>query len=263
MTEGEKEAVVERSRASLLALVLVLGAIGAGPFLKVSVATAAQPLEEVVVTDTKLRVGNEDGTGDYDPWEPFNDKMFTFNHDYFDRYLLKPVAKGYDFVIPDGEKQVIHNMFDNVAMPKRLVNSLLQGKFLGAGRELARFIINSTIGGAGMTDVAKYQFGIERSNEDTGQTFGTYGWRESRYLVLPFFSPLTVRDGVGYVFDLALDPINYFLPIVPSVGKRSEEIVNERAINIETFESVEEGTLDLYSAVRNYYIKNREKQIKE
>lgn len=254
---------MERPRASLVRLVFVLGAIGAGPFLQVPVATAAQPLEEVVVTDTKLKTGLEDGIGDYDPWEPFNDKMFTFNHDYFDRYLLKPVAKGYDAVIPDGEKQVIFNIFDNVAMPKRLINSLLQGKFMGAGRELARFLINSTIGGAGMTDVAKYQFGIERSNEDTGQTLGTYGWKQSRYLVLPLMSPLTVRDGVGYVFDLALDPINYFLPIVPSVGRRVEEVVNDRARNLETFESVEEGTLDLYSAVRNYYLRNREKQIKE
>jgi phospholipid-binding lipoprotein MlaA len=254
---------VERHGISSLAVVLVVGAAVMGTLINFSVAIAAQPLEEVVVTDTKLKVGGEDGIGDYDPWEPFNDKMFTLNHDYFDRYLLKPVAKGYDFVIPDGEKQVIHNIFDNIAMPKRLINSLLQGKFMGAGRELARFVINSTIGGAGMTDVAKYQFGIEKSNEDTGQTFGTYGWEKSRYLVLPFLSPLTVRDGVGYVFDLALDPINYFLPFVPSVGRRAEEVVNERARNIETFESVEEGTLDLYSAVRNYYIKKREKEIKE
>jgi phospholipid-binding lipoprotein MlaA len=143
------------------------------------------------------------------------------------------------------------------------VNSLLQGKFGGAGRELSRFLINSTLGGAGMTDVAKYQFGIERSNEDTGQTFAVYGWEKSRYLVVPLLSPLTLRDGVGYVFDLALDPVNYFIPLAEGLGRTGENRLNERALNVETFEAVEEGTLDLYSAVRNAYLKSREKQIKE
>jgi phospholipid-binding lipoprotein MlaA len=226
-----------------------------------STATAAQPLEEVVVTDTKLSK-SDDGVGDYDPWEGFNDPVFQFNYK-LDKYVLKPVAKGYDAVVGDGEKQLLKNIFDHVAMPKRLVNSLLQGKFGGAGRELARFLINTTLGGAGMTDVAKYQFGIEKSEEDTGQTFAVWGAGSGPYLVLPFMSPLTVRDGFGYIFDLALDPINYFIPVAGSVGRRAEEIVNDRARNLDTFESVEEGTLDLYSAVRNAYIKKREKAIKE
>src|SRR3989442_3646635 len=98
--------------------------------------------------------------GDYDPWEPFNDKMFTFNHDYLDVYVLKPAAKGYDVVLGDGEKQLIHNVFDCIGFPKRFVNSALQGKWNGAGRELAAFGINATLPGAVITDVAKYQFGI-------------------------------------------------------------------------------------------------------
>jgi phospholipid-binding lipoprotein MlaA len=226
-----------------------------------SSATAAQPLEEIVVTDTRLDK-SDDGLSDYDPWENFNDPVFRFNYKV-DRYVLKPVAKGYDAVIGDGEKQVIHNIMDNVAFPKRLINSLLQGKFGGAGRELARFLINSTLGGAGMTDVAGYQFGIKKSEEDTGQTMATWGWNQSRYLVLPFLSPLTLRDGVGYIFDLALDPLNYVLPFVGSVARRGEEMVNERARNLDNFESVEEGTLDLYSAVRNSYLRKREKLIAE
>jgi len=177
--------------------------------------------------------------------------------------VLKPAAKGYDVVVGDGEKQLIHNVFDFIGFPKRFVNSVLQVKWNGAGRELARFVINATLGGAGMTDVAKYQFGIEKSDEDTGQTLGVWGWRQSRYLVLPLVPPLTIRDGVGYVFDLALDPINYFIPLAGGVGRTVENTVNERALNLETFESVEEGTLDLYSAVRNFYLRNREKKISE
>lgn len=247
-------------RTSRLFLFLMIGAVGVSLVGGFPANAAAQKMEEVVVTDTKLRT--DDGAGDYDPWEPFNDPVFQFNYK-LDRYLIKPVAKGYNVVIGDGEKLILKNMFDNVAFPKRFVNSLLQGKFRGAGRELSRFLINTTMGGAGMTDVAKYQFGIEKSDEDTGQTFATWGWSQSRYLVLPFLSPLTLRDGVGYVFDLALDPVNYFIPLAGGIGRTAEDKLNERALNIETFEAVEEGTLDLYSAVRNAYLKKREKLIKE
>jgi phospholipid-binding lipoprotein MlaA len=255
--------IVERRGASRLAIFLIVWTVGPSLVGGVPGNAAALVLAEVVVTGKKLAPSDEEAPGDYDPWEPFNDRMFTFNYEYFDRYLLKPAAKGYDVVIGDGEKQLIHNMFDNLAFPKRFVNSVLQGRLDGAGRELARFLINSTLGGAGMTDVAKYQFGIQKSDEDTGQTFGVWGWRQSRYLVLPLLPPLTLRDGVGYVFDIAMDPINYFIPLAASFGKTVEITINERAINLETFASVEEGTLDLYSAVRNFYLNKREKQIKE
>jgi phospholipid-binding lipoprotein MlaA len=251
---------VENRRTLRLGTFLIAGIMGFGLIMVVPEQSAAQRLEEVVVTDTKLRV--DDGAGDYDPWESYNEPVFRFNYN-LDKYAIKPVAKGYNLFIGDGEKQIIHNVFDNVAMPKRLVNSLLQGKLGGAGRELARFLINTTLGGAGMTDVAKYQFGIEKSDEDTGQTFATWGWDKSRYFVLPLLSPLTVRDTVGYVFDLALDPVNYFIPLAGGLGRTSEDRLNDRAQNIETFEAVEEGTLDLYSAVRNAYLKKREKLIKE
>ncbi len=95
-------------------MVLLTGAVGIALVGGVPAKAAAQKLEEVVVTDTKLKPTNEDTAGDYDPWEPFNDQMFTFNHDILDRYIMKPVAKGYDAVVGDGEKQLIHNVFDNV-----------------------------------------------------------------------------------------------------------------------------------------------------
>jgi phospholipid-binding lipoprotein MlaA len=139
----------------------------------------AAPPEEVSVKELKP---DETETEDYDPWESFNEMMFNFNYYILDRYVIKPVAKAYTQIVLDGEKQAIHNLFDNIAMPRRFLNSLLQGKFKGAGRELARFMINSTLGVAGFADVAKYQFHIERSNEDTGQTFGYYGAGAGPYL---------------------------------------------------------------------------------
>ena len=252
---------MKRTRHCVIAvgIVCVLGA--SGPLF---ITRAAEPpLEEVVVHDTKLKLDDADmDTEDYDPWEPFNEKMFNFNYK-LDRYVIKPVAKVYNEIVLDGEKQAIHNMYDNVAMPRRFINSLLQGKFQGAGRELARFLINSTLGVAGMADVAKYQFHIEKSDEDTGQTFGHYGVGPGPYLILPFATPLTVRDAAGAVFDIAMDPLTYVLTIIPSVGRKTEEIVNERAVNLDTFQSVEEATLDLYSAVRNAYLTRRRQQIAE
>jgi phospholipid-binding lipoprotein MlaA len=257
----ERDLIVKRTPPCVLAVAIALSLTGTCPLL-ISRA-AAQPLEEVVVHDTKLKVDDTDtDTEDYDPWESFNEKMFNFNYK-LDRYVIKPVAKIYNEIVLDGEKQAIHNLYDNVAMPRRFINSLLQKKFKGAGRELARFLINSTLGVGGLADVAKYQFHLEKSDEDTGQTFGYYGVGPGPYLVLPFSSPMTVRDAFGYLFDLALDPLTYTLTVVPSIGKKTEEIINERAINLDTFQSVEEATLDLYSAVRNAYLTRRKQQIAE
>ena len=242
-----------------LVLAMVIWTVQAG--LLCVPAIAEEPLEEVVVKDSKLTLEDAD-TEDYDPWEAFNEKMFNFNYK-LDRYVIKPVAKVYNEIVLPGERQALHNAYDNVAMPRRFINSLLQGKFKGATREIARFVINSTLGVAGLADVAKYQFHLEKSDEDTGQTFGFYGAGPGPYLVLPFTSPLTVRDAIGYVFDIAMDPLTYVLTPAASVGKKTEDVVNERALNVDTFESVEEATLDLYSAVRNGYLTRRKQQIAE
>jgi phospholipid-binding lipoprotein MlaA len=168
-----------------------------------------------------------------------------------DRYVLRPVATGYQAIVLPGEQQAIHNMLDNVAMPKRLINSLLQGKFQGAGREVARFLINTTLGVAGMADVAKYQFHIEASDEDGGKTLAHYGVGQGPYLILPFISPLTVRDAFGYL--LSMDPINFFVPGLAIVGKATENAINERAITLQA-EARGDVTLEEYSAVRHAYL---------
>jgi phospholipid-binding lipoprotein MlaA len=257
----EREGLVNRHSRLLLALVTSLALVEIALLAPAAQAQPPQPLEEVVVKDTKLHLDDIE-TEDYDPWERFNEKMFNFNYK-LDRYVVKPVAKVYNEIVLDGEKEAIANAFDNVRWPKRFVNSLAQKKFMGAGREIARFVINSTLGVGGMADVAKYQFHLSKSDEDTGQTFGYYGAGPGPYLVLPFLPPMTVRDGIGYAFDIALDPLTYVLPIGPSFGRQTEDIVNDRALNLNTFESVEEGTLDLYSAVRNAYLTRRKQQIAE
>ena len=251
--------MLNRPSSLALAIIMCLGTLGVAPLT--TSTNNIQPLEEIVVRDTMLHLEMTD-TEEYDPWEPFNEKVFNFNYKV-DRFVLKPVAKVYNEIVLDGEKQAIANLLDNVRVPKRFVNSLLQGKFKGAAREIARFVINTTLGVGGMADVAKYQFHLEPSNEDTGQTFGYYGAGAGPYLVLPFLPPMDVRDGIGYVFDLALDPLTYVLPAGPSLGRYTEDMVNNRAQNLDTYQSVEESTLDLYSAVRNGYLTKRKQQIAE
>jgi len=199
---------------------------------------------------------------EYDPWEPFNDKTFWFNRK-FDQYLAKPVATGYDAVVPDPVQRSLKNAFTNVGVVRRVVNNLLQLNVRGAGREASRFLINSTLGVAGFFDVAKSWFGIEKSDRDTGQTFGVWGMGQGPYLVVPLLPPLTLRDGVGFAFDVALDPLMYFAPFAALAGRTGTTVVNDRSLNLELYENVEETTLDLYSAVRNGYLQRRAKAVEE
>jgi phospholipid-binding lipoprotein MlaA len=198
-----------------------------------------------------------------DPWEGFNEKMFWFNREVLDRYLLKPLATGWDFIFPDPVQRGVHNFFDNLAVVRRVVNNTLQLKLTGASTELARFTINSTIGLVGFFDVAKDAFGIEQRDEDTGQTFGVWGMGPGPYLILPFLPPLTVRDGFGYAFDLAMTPYTYFIPWWGSVAGTATNTVNERSLNLDRFERVAESTVDLYGAVRNGYLQRRAAAIKQ
>lgn len=199
----------------------------------------------------------------YDPWEGFNTAMFDFNYN-LDRYFLKPAAQGYNWFMPPDMQDSIGNMFDNAGIVPRLMNDMFQGKFKVAGVEFTRFLINSTMGIGGMFDIAKYQFGLEAPNtEDTGQTLAVSGVGSGPYLVIPFLGPMTVRDGFGRLGDAALNPFNWFVPFVPNVAARGEEIVNTRSRNLEFFEGVEESTLDLYGAVRTAYFEKRSKEIKK
>jgi phospholipid-binding lipoprotein MlaA len=198
---------------------------------------------------------------EYDPWEGFNRKIFAFNQK-LDRYVLKPAAKVWNFVLPDLVQQSLSNAFDNIAMPRRVLNNLFQLKIEGAGWELARFFANISMGVGGFFDVAT-ELGFPRSDEDTGQTLGHYGVGPGPYLILPFLPPLTVRDGVGFAADGAMQPLSYVAPFEASAGMRGGEIVNDRSLNLETFEEFERQTFDLYSAVRNAYLQRRQRLIQE
>ena len=229
-------------------------------------AVATVPSEATIASSTYGMEITQAAAGEdieSDPWEGFNEVMFNFNREVLDRYILKPVATAWDFVLPDPVQRGVHNFFDNLAVVRRVMNNALQLKFQGAGKEVARFAINSTVGVAGFFDVAKDGFGIEQSDEDTGQTFGVWGAAPGPYLVLPFLPPLTIRDGVGLLFDTAMTPYIYFIPWYASMGGNITNTVNERSLNLDRFERVAETTIDLYSAVRNAYLQRRAAAIRQ
>jgi phospholipid-binding lipoprotein MlaA len=222
-----------------------------------------QPTKEDRVYATAVAESAAGGDFEWDPWEPFNEKMFWFNREVLDRFVLKPVATAWDFVLPTPVQKGIHNVFDNLAVVRRVVNNALQLKFTGAAKEAARFTINSTIGVAGFFDIAKEGFGIEQSNQDMGLTLGVWGIGPGPFLILPFLPPLTVRDGIGFAVDTAMTPYIYFVPWYATLGATATNMVNERSLNLDSFERVAESTVDLYGAVRNAYLQRRAAQIRQ
>jgi phospholipid-binding lipoprotein MlaA len=239
---------------------------GRGAALEAVANGTSASLDPSSVDDAAARPASEHAEAanaeDYDPWERFNERMFAFNHK-LDRVVVKPVAKAWTKIAPEPVRNGIANVFRNVGMPRRFVNNLFQLKFTGAAQELAGLVINSTVGVGGLVDVMKEADLRPPDAEDAGQTLAVYGIGPGPYLVLPFFSPSTVRDSIGSGIDGLLDPLGYVMPFVGSVAKRVVTIVNDRSANLETFEAVEESVVDLYSAVRNGYLQRRERAIKE
>jgi phospholipid-binding lipoprotein MlaA len=140
-----------------------------------------------------------------DPWEGFNRKVYAFN-DGLDRVIVRPIAVGYDKIMPDPFQRGVGNFYRNLDAPVTLLSQLLQGKFKQSLDSLSRFVMNSTIGLLGFFDVAT-KFGIPFYNEDLGQTLATWGYTDSRYLVLPIFGPSTFRDGFGRLTDSFIHPV--------------------------------------------------------
>jgi phospholipid-binding lipoprotein MlaA len=211
-----------------------------------------------VLTDMTREKADVD---EHDPWQRFNETMFEFNR-RLDTYALRPVAKGWKAVVPERVELMLSNAFDNLTVVPRVLNNALQAKWDGAGRELGRFVINSTAGVGGLFDPATAYLNVAKSPADFGQTLGTWGAGPGPYLVLPFMDPLTVRDGAGRFVDFAMDPLSYVLPLVPvrfslMAGSR----VNERALSDDLLQDLEDSVLDPYSAVRNGYLQRRERMI--
>jgi phospholipid-binding lipoprotein MlaA len=198
-----------------------------------------------------------------DPLEPVNRAFFQFNDRlYF--WVLKPVAKGYAAVVPQDLRVGVRNFFNNLAAPIRVTNCLLQANFKGAGTETARFLLNTTMGLAGFLDPAKTEFHLQRNEEDLGQTLGVYGLGPVLYLNWPILGPSSLRDTLGYVGDLFLDPQNYLVSsYLVKLGVRPVYIINETSLNLGDYEDLKASAIDPYTALKDIYQQYRENKIRE
>lgn len=190
-----------------------------------------------------------------DPIEGFNRAMFSFNEG-LDKVIIKPVATGYEAVLPDPIETGIANFFANIADLMIGVNNLLQGKPAQAASDAGRVLVNTTIGFLGIIDVAS-SFGMEKHVEDVGQTFGRWGVGDGAYVVLPFFGPRTARDTVGLAFDIYTDPVGHVDHIPTRNVLLATRIVSDRAEMLKADKVIEEAALDKYSYVRDGYLQRR------
>jgi phospholipid-binding lipoprotein MlaA len=197
-----------------------------------------------------------DDSDSEDPWEGFNRSMFWFN-EKADIYVLRPVAVGWDWVMPDIVQTGFKNIYANFRFPIHFANNLFQAKPMEATRHLGRFLLNSTMGLGGMLDPAS-AIGLEARNEDFGQTLGYWGVPTGPYLVLPFLGPGSPRHTVGRVADTASQPVSYFVPFWASITIATPNVINTRARYIEEIDENRKTALDFYTFQRNAYMSYRE-----
>jgi len=190
-----------------------------------------------------------------DPFEPLNRGIYQFN-DGVDNVLLKPAAEVYRGVLPEFVRTGVSNFYANINDVVIALNNLLQGKFLNAASDVGRIVVNTTAGLLGVFDVAT-QIGLEKHDEDFGQTLGYWGMGAGPYLVLPFLGPSSVRDAIGKVVDFATDPVTYVDPTRDRNVLWGVRFVNRRAELLETSKILEAAALDPYEFLRDAYLQRR------
>ncbi|HEY9036201.1 MAG TPA: VacJ family lipoprotein [Pseudomonadales bacterium] len=213
-----------------------------GTMLLVSMSAMAEPADEKSI----------------DPWEPMNRGIFRFN-DTLDRYTLKPLAEGYRWITPDPVERGVNNVFRNLQEIRNLINQLLQGKPIEAASDTARFLVNSTVGIVGIFDVASH-IGLERHEEDFGQTLAVWGVPQGPYLVLPFFGPSSPRGAVGFTMDVYVHPLNEVDDVRVRNSLTALDLASRRA-DLLKVEDVIFG--DRYIFIRDAYLQQRQALIND
>ena len=195
-----------------------------------------------------------DSVATLDPWEGVNRKIFSFNLT-MDRWILKPVAKAYDYVTPDPVQKGVGNFFGNLGEVGNIANDALQWKWAQAGNDTARLVLNSTVGLLGVLDVATPMGLIENDGEDFGQTLAHWGVKSGNYIMLPFLGPSTVRDGAALPVDFyVFDPVSYAERRAAMNLMIATRLVDNR---VGLFEIEELASGDLYIFMRDAYLQRR------
>jgi phospholipid-binding lipoprotein MlaA len=196
----------------------------------------------------------------YDPLEPFNRSVFVFNK-YVDMLLIKPVAKGYKWVLPSPVRTGVYNFLNNLSSPVSFINELLQGDLAGADIVLRRFVVNTILGVGGVMDAAEMHGLGPIPREDFGQTLGVWGVGAGPYLVLPIIGPSNARDLTGRVVDIFADPLNMWainhdhewIPVTRAIVGG----IDTRARLLGPYDDIMNNSVDPYSSFRSIYSQNR------
>lgn len=245
--------VAPRSRAGIvIAALVLLETVPAG-------AQATSPDAAAVAVEAGSTPVTYGGTAESDPWEPFNRAMFEFNEE-LDQWVLKPVATGWDTVLPRPVQTSVDNFFDNLQFPVRFVNNLLQGEIDPAAITLCRFLVNTTAGIGGFIDWAT-DMGLPRQRADFGQTLGRWGVPSGPYLVWPVFGSSNPRDSVGLVVDSYLDVATLFGDLPTLAAARVVQTVNTRSLLLDDVDAARAASFDFYISVRNAYFQRRQRLI--
>lgn len=194
-----------------------------------------------------------------DRYEGFNRAMYSVN-EAVDGALIKPIGQGYDKAVPLPLKASVGNFFGNAGDLWIGINGALQGKFADAGVDVGRLLINSTIGIFGLFDVAS-ELGLEKHEEDFGQTLAVWGVGDGGFVFWPIIGPRTVRDTAGWGVDYFADPVGYTRSIPVRNSMVALRFVDIRASLLPADKVVEEAALDKYAYVRDAYLQRRRNQI--
>ncbi|MCX7354470.1 MAG: VacJ family lipoprotein [Alphaproteobacteria bacterium] len=194
-----------------------------------------------------------------DPLEPTNRTVFEFNM-AFDKYLLKPVAEGYRWSLPDDTRAVIRRVLANLRAPVTFGNDVLQGNMGRAMETLMRMTVNTIMGMGGMFDVAG-QYGLQRHEEDFGQTLAVWGFDEGPYIMLPIFGPSNIRDAIGLGVDAVADPLGWFIGTPELFARAAVGGIDRRSEVIEPLDELERTSVDFYATIRSLYRQRRNDEI--
>lgn len=195
-----------------------------------------------------------------DPIEGFNRASYKFN-DALDRAALKPAAKAYKAVTPDFVESGVTNFFSNLAQPTVIINDLLQGKFKASLNDTGRFLVNTTVGIGGLFDPASAA-GLDRNDEDFGQTLGKWGVPSGAYLMVPFFGPSTVRDSLGTGVDVFSNPLRYVDNTTVRYGAAGLDLIDSRARRLPLDDTINQA-YDKYTFIKNAFLQQREYAVKD
>jgi phospholipid-binding lipoprotein MlaA len=214
---------------------------------------AAKPGAPAAATETDT---------DNDPAEPVNRAIFKANL-AVDHAVLRPVAQAYVDHVPDAIRQGVHNVVQNLKEPATAVNDLLQGNVANAARSVGRLAVNTTVGAAGIVDVAK-KWGLPPHNADFGETLAVWGVKEGPFVELPLFGPSNPRDAIGTVVDLAMNPLTYVggpPATYAGVAAGGADVVDFRAKHLKDLDDLERNSLDYYAELRSVYRQHRDAEI--